>query len=244
MKKMHIIFLSSLVGIIFTFSTVIGAAPRYAPGVETLGHSHQYMRDHEASTYWKISPYYISQRNDTSCSLATAAMIVNAVRSNQQLAAKQPLATQNQLLQRVKSEEWDKGVAPEGEGITLEQLRVLMAKALQAYGLHNFTIKVVHLKDDSKENELILHNTLVENEKTGRTLMIANFDHKFFTGSTSVGHFSPVGAYDSHTKRVLIMDPYRVFYEPYWVPEKLFLQSMATVDKEAKAYRGYLLVAL
>lgn len=45
-------------------------------------------------------------------------------------------------------------------------------------------------------------------------------------------------------KRILIMHPCRVFYEPYWLPETLCLQSMVTVDKEAKAYRGYLLVAL
>lgn len=139
---------------------------------------------------------------------------------------------------------WIKRVRQGGDGVTLDQLSILMAKSLEAYGVHNFTIEVVHLKNVSKKNESILHQALVQNEKTGKTFMMANFNQKFFTGSVSIGHFAPIGAYDSQTKQVLIMDPDRRFYEPYWVSEKLFLESMATVDDEAGNYRGYLLVKL
>ena len=217
---------------------------RYAPGVESIVNSHQYIQEHKALTYWKISPYYLSQQNGSSCSLATATMVINAALSDQQLSASQPLATQDDLLMRVKNKDWSKGVQAGGEGVTLEQLKTYMSKALEAYGLHNFTLEVVHVKNTSKENERILHKALVENEKTGLTFLIANFNHKFFTGGTSVGHFSPVGAYDSQTKRILILDVYRKLYEPYWVPEKLFLEAMATIDNEAKNYRGYLLVKM
>ena len=219
-------------------------APRYAPGVESIVRSHQYIRKHRALIYWKISPYYLSQRNDSSCSLATATMIINAARSNKELDTNQPLATQNDLLYRVKNKQWDEGVRSGGEGITLEQLSTIIVKALQKYGLYHFTIEIIHPKIGSKESELLLHKTLVENEQSGQTFMIANFNQKFFTNGLSVGHFAPVGAYDLQTKRVLIMDPDRQLYEPYWVPEKLFLESMATYDKNIKSSRGYLLVKL
>lgn len=218
--------------------------PKYVSGVASIAHSHQYIRKNEALLYWQISPYYLPQLTDSSCSLATATMIVNAARSNKELSANQPLATQPELLQRVNNIDWINGVKEGGHGVTLNQLSVFMGKALEAYGVHNFTIEVVHLKNDSKKNEAMLHQALMENEKTGKAFMIANFNQKFFTGAMSVGHFSPVGAYDPKTKRVLIMDPDRQFYEPYWVPEKLFLESMASVDSEAHLHRGYLLVKL
>ncbi len=242
MKNLRTNFILFFV-VLFTITGAV-AKPKYVSGIETLSHSHQYIRDHDALTYWRISPYYISQRNETSCSLASATMVVNAARSNQPLAENEPLATQNGVLRRVKSDEWSNGVAADGQGVTLEQLSVFMAKALEAYGVHKFNIKVVHLKNDSKENQSILHTALMESEKTGRTFIVANFNEKFFAGATNEGHFAPVGAYDAQTRRVLIMDPYRKLYEPYWVPEKLFLESMATLDNEARAYRGYLLVAL
>ncbi len=251
-KLRHATFLIFLVTSIFT--TVASAetslqetktnTPKYVRVVEPIGHSHQYIQKNEALLYWQISPYYISQLTDSSCSLASATMIVNAVRSSQKFAANQPLVTQNDLLHRVNDIDWIKGVREGGDGVTLDQLSLLMTKALEAYGVHNFTIQVVHLKRDSKKNESMLHQTLVEMEKTGKTFMIANFNQKFFTGAMSVGHFAPVGAYDLQMRRVLIMDPYRQFYEPYWVPEKLFLESMATIDNKAGRHRGYLLVKL
>jgi hypothetical protein len=218
--------------------------PKYVPGVESIAHAHQYIQKNEALLYWQISPYYLPQLTDSSCSLASATMIVNAARNSEKLTVNQPLATQSDLLQRVNDADWIKGVREGGDGVTLDQFRIFMAKALEAYGVHNFTIEVVHLKNDSKKNEDILRQTLLENEKTGKTFMIANFNQKFFTGGMSVGHFSPVGAYDQQKKLVLIMDTDRQLYEPYWVPEKLFLKSMASIDSDANNHRGYLLVKL
>lgn len=214
---------------------------KYASGVVPLHFSHKYIREHEAPTYWKISPYYISQRNESSCSLATAAMIINAARSSQP-KANQSLATQDGILALVKDRAWEDGVKVGGEGVTLDQFRILMAKALEAYGLQNFEIQVIHTKNSSGETALLLHKALVKSEKTGQTFLIANFDQKFFTGAESVGHFTPVGAYDAQTQRVLLMDPDRELYEPYWVPESLLLQGMATVDADAHNYRGYMLI--
>lgn len=244
-KFRHSTFLLFLVTSIFTsFTRAETDTPKYAFGVESISHSHQYIQQNQALLYWKLSPYYLPQLTDSSCSVATATMIVNAARSGQTFTTNQPLATQKDLLQRVNDTDWIKRVSQGGDGVTLDQLNVFMAKALEAYGVHNFTIDVVHLENNSKKNATLLHQVLMETEKTGKTFMIANFNQKFFTGTISVGHFAPVGAYDPQTKRVLIMDPDRQLYEPYWVPENLFLDAMATVDDEVNNHRGYLLVKL
>jgi hypothetical protein len=54
-------------------------------------------------------PYYVSQQNDASCSLASVTMVVNAARANRGLGSEDEHATQLGLLQRVKNPEWKKG---------------------------------------------------------------------------------------------------------------------------------------
>ncbi|WED44488.1 phytochelatin synthase family protein [Legionella cardiaca] len=223
-----------------TCAALQSAPPRYAPEIISILQSHAYIQEHKAPLYWKLSPYYIHQRNDSSCSLATAAMVINAALSNQ-LFSKTKLATQDDILNRVKDKDWEKGVQVDGDGVTLEQFKLLLAKAFEAYGLHGFTIQLIHTQDSSKSTESVLHKHLIESE-AGQSFIIANFNQKFFTGDESVGHFAPIGAYDMAKRRILIMDPDRTWYEPYWVPEKTLLEAMATKDMDAQQYRGYLVI--
>jgi len=64
--------------------------PKYVPGVESIAHAHQYIQKNEALLYWQISPYYLPQLTDSSCSLASATMIVNAARNSENLTVNQP----------------------------------------------------------------------------------------------------------------------------------------------------------
>lgn len=215
--------------------------PRYAVGVESILHSHEFIQKNPALTYWKLSPYYLPQLTESSCSLASGTMIINAARSDQLFDASQLLATQADVLMNINS--WEKYVETGGDGLTLDQLGEFMSLALKIYGLKNFKIQVIHTSDTSQKTALKLHQTLIENEKSGRSFMIANFNQKFFTGNEDVGHFAPVGAYDIKKGRVLLMDPDRTQYEPYWVPEKLFLEGMATRDSTDQKFRGYLIIS-
>ena len=219
-------------------------SPRYVTGVQSIIDSHQYIQQNKALLYWKISPYYLSQLTDSSCSLASITTVINAIRSQQKLTANDQLVTQDALLNRVNDNEWRIDVRQGGDGATLEQLKKLMKKALQVYGINGATVEVIHLSVHSKEKELALRQALIESERTAKTFVIVNFNQKFFTGGISVGYFSPIGAYDPSTKRALIMDTDRQFYEPYWVPEKLLFESMATTDNDASHYRGYLVIKL
>ena len=70
------------------------------------------------------------------------------------------------------------------------------------------------------------------------------FDTTDLFGGASSGHFAPVGKYDAATDRVLIMDPDRESFDPFWVPADLFLRSMSGIDSDSGLPRGYLIVHL
>jgi len=227
-----------------SYANAQSSTPRYVAGVLRLADSHHYIQKNKAVVYWQLSPYYLPQLTGSSCSLASTTMIVNAARSRIPLPANQPLATQDELLHRVNNANWITGVAQGGNGATLDELAKLIPQAMNAYGVNHCRVEVTHLSSTSKKQRLQLHQALLHMERSGKTFMIANFNQKFFTGATSSGHFAPVGAYDPINKSVLIMDPDREFYEPYWVPESLFFKSMATLDKESGQSRGYLLITV
>jgi hypothetical protein len=55
---------------------------------------------------------------------------------------------------------------------------------------------------------------------------------------------APIAAYDQKNSRVLVLDPDREWYEPYWVSEDSLLTGMATEDTTAHAFRGYIKIQL
>lgn len=216
------------------------ALPRYTPGVISIIQDHDYIQTHDAPTYWKISPFYLSQLTDASCSLAAATMVINALRIPQIQYANQKLTTANSVLHSA-AHRWENDVKQGGDGVTLDQFVSLLKQAMKANHILPIKMEVIHVtkgKDVAKR----FHQALVEGEKTGRTFIIVNFDQKFVSGTESAGHFAPVGAYDINKKRVLLMDPDRELFEPYWIPEQRLLDSMKTQDSEKNKNRGFLII--
>jgi hypothetical protein len=225
-------------------SLALAARPKYGPDATLLAGSHEFINESPAPDYWALSPYYVGQQTDSACSLATVAMIVNAARAGQRLSADDELATQSGLLKRLHNPAWERAVAADGDGVSLEELKPLLEASLKAFGVRRATVEATRLADASAGARERLHKALVENEKSAQTFIVANFLQGVFTGDAQVGHFAPVGAYDEKRKRVLIMDPDRKWYEPYWVPEETFLKGMATIDSASHRARGYLTIRL
>lgn len=215
---------------------------RYVPGVVSIIRDHRYIRTHDSPVYWGISPYYLPQLTDASCSLASATMVINALRIPQMQYANQKLATSNSVVHST-NDSWANDVKQGGMGVTLDQLGSFLSKAMKTYRILSTNLEVIHATE-VKEFATKFHQALLEGEKTGRTFIIVNFDQKFISGTESVGHFAPVGAYDVTTQRVLIMDPDRELFEPYWVPEHQLVKSMETDDTDAHKSRGFIVVAL
>lgn len=221
------------------------AKPKFGPSATRLHDSREYIRKSEAPDFWALVPYYTPQQTGSACSVASVAMVVNAARADQKLSASQTLVTQDNLLSNVGSKDWKKAVSKGGGGVTLEELGKLTRKSLESYGFKNAKVEVVHASGDASFEEQV-RKRLAKNEKNSRNFMLANFLQSEFTGDPegAVGHIAPVGAYDAKADRVLIFDPDRSWYEPYWVSTATFIKGMNTRDSGAKKTRGFVFIEL
>lgn len=228
-----------------TFPTETAPKPKYGPEATPVSLSHEYFRKNPAPDYWALSPYYTAQFNEKACSIASLTMIMNAARVGIALNSEEKLVTQEALLNALKEKKWNDAVGKHGHGVSLNELGELVKTAMGKYGLSILSVEIAHLNDTSPETRKRLHQALVENEKTDRDFMIANFIQGSYTDDAFVGHIAPVGAYDAKRRRVLILDPDRKWYEPYWVSEEIFLKGMVTKDKHSgNEWRGYVWIKL
>ena len=219
-------------------------APKYPATAVPLSRDSAYLRRAAGLDFWAFAPYYVGQQDGVSCSLATLTMLVNAARRNTRLGSEEPLVAQPSLRRRVNSPIWERGLAPDGEGVTLDELGVLAAQSLRAFGLEPVHVQVAHVPEASAQALARLREALSANEASGDDWLFVNFLAATYVGAGDYGHIAPVGAYDADTRRALILDPDRDWYEPYWVPDEVLLAGMATRDSVTGEPRGYLQVSM
>ena len=217
---------------------------KYGKDALLLSKDHQYMREAGAPDYWALSPYYVAQKSDSACSIASISMIINAILSKHDRTSDEELVNQGGLIKEMGNEAWRAAVIQGGPGVTLDQLKAMLQAALKISGVTAYALEVIHTDTASNEVRAKLHRHLVQNETSDRNFIIANFMQGAYTGDVGLGHIAPVGAYDEKRKRVLILDPDRQWYEPYWVSEDVFLKGMATQDKASGHARGYVWLQL
>jgi Phytochelatin synthase len=222
-------------------SPSVAPKPKYGPEAKKISLDHGYFLKHPAPDYWALSPFYTAQQTDAACSIAAVTMVINGARIHQNLTSDDKLASQSSILKKVNIDAWTNWVDMKGGRLILDQYGHYIEETFKAYGLTPVTVQVFHAQKNS-EFKKQLHNALVENEKSDKDFIIANFIQGTFTGDAEAPHIAPVGAYDAKTKRVLIMDPDREWYEPYWVSEDVFLDGMATTDKDSGMTRGFVWV--
>ncbi|KAJ3102430.1 hypothetical protein HDU97_000573 [Phlyctochytrium planicorne] len=89
--------------------------------------------------------------------------------------------------------------------------------------------------------EQFLHDVKAVTSGDGSVQMVVAFSRKLLD-QTGDGHFSPIGAFHSDEKKVLVLDVARFKYPSYFTPiEKLF-EALKPVDKETGRPRGYFLL--
>ena len=218
------------------------AKPKYGLGTTRIVQDHDYFVKNKAPDYWAISPYYLPQRDESSCSLASFAMVFNALRSEQALGASDKLITQNGFAEKYKDHPAVKlFFFSHGGAINLEEFGYIARTALAGYGLNQYKVDVIHA-DSTPEFKKKLHDILVQNEATNRNFVIANFLQSEYTGDPegAIGHVAPVGAFDAKKDKVLVFDPDREYYEPYWVKFDVFAKGLNTKDGDKT--RGILFI--
>jgi hypothetical protein len=53
---------------------------KFGPDAVPLPQAVDYLRQHEAPDYWALSVYYVPQATSSACSVASIAMVINALR--------------------------------------------------------------------------------------------------------------------------------------------------------------------
>lgn len=216
--------------------------PKYAPGTVRLFDARDFVRAQPAPDFWAVSPYYVPQHTEGACSAAAACMVVNALRAERRLGTGDELATAEGVVRTVDRRAWRDKIVDDGPGLTLDELAALLPRALEAYGVKDCRVEVVRFPEASEIALRKLRKLLAENERSARDVLVANFQQGTVTGDPegNVGHFAPVGAWDAGTRRVLLFDPDRRWYEPYWVPDEVLLAALRTQDPDADRPRGLL----
>jgi hypothetical protein len=212
------------------------------PELIPLRSDHAYLRGAPDSAYWSIAPHLIQQATDSSCSLATAAMLLNAVRGRDgQLRIGEPVSEAS-LLDRLGDAFWRDAVAQDGNGLSLTEFAAAMTRALSTYECADKWSVTIAPITDAGEAVAGLRAALAAMER-GDGFVAVNFHLDLFYGDgVDVGHFSPVGAYDAARDRVLMLDVYKKDYEPMWAPLPRLANAMATKSHKTGEPRGYAVV--
>lgn len=105
-------------------------------------------------------------------------------------------------------------------------------------GAHGLAVEVRHADTfDVAE----LRRTVIANLADPADFLLVNY-LRAELGQTPVGHISPLGAYDRHSDRVLILDTASYHYPHTWVPLSGLYDAMATVDRASGLHRGFVIV--
>ena len=216
---------------------------RHSSELSPLRMDHAYLRGAPESAYWQVAPHLIQQATDSSCSLATAVMLLNTVRGCEGHLRHTGPASESTLLDKLGDEAWRAAVAQNGNGLSLTEFAAAMERALAGFECDRaWSIDIVPVTDaDAAAGDL--RAALTRMERDGAGFAAANFHLDLFYGDgVDVGHFSPIGAYDAARDLVLMLDVYKKDYEPVWAPLPRLAKAMATVSRKTGEPRGYALV--
>jgi Phytochelatin synthase len=201
------------------------AKPRLGPDAIPIEQATRYLRTHRAPDYWAISPFYIAQDTDSACSAASIAILLNALRGVPP-RADVDLITQAGLRAQLGDARWAAETAQDGSGVTFAEFVEVVTESLHKYGFANDEIQVFKPHTASDESLARLQRLLGANERSSKDIALLYFNQGVLTGDWDGPHISPIGAYDAHRGRILVMDVDRRFYVPYWSPIRKVLGSM------------------
>ena len=183
--------------------------------------------------YFLINSYVESERFLTFCSIASMAAVLNSLNVSRPLdPARYPYLyfTQDNIFtlanQEIQTFEdvVTRGLVLENVGKFLEHLQVEPT--------------VLFAEDHSIDD---MRAAIIEGLDQADQRVIVNYN-RATVGQKGSGHVSPIGAYDSATDSVLVLDVARYKYPPAWVPMAMLHQAMLSVDSDSKRSRGLVVV--
>lgn len=227
--------------------TINAGTPMYAPWISLLRNDSDHLSRSPAFTYRSLAPFYVGQFTETACSVASATMVINAIRAclNPDPGPDTKPVTQQDVLEAVNNPTWRAGVdRDDGSGATLRELAVYLEVGVKTLAGSAASVLVAPVTELSAATADSFRQSLSACEAHSGEWVISNYYMEGVIGAGDYGHFSPVGAYDATRDRVLILDVYRRELEPYWVPADRLLAGMATPSRGDGEPRGYLAIRL
>ena len=171
---------------------------------------------------------YVKQFNASSCSVASVAAVINAIRSVRGDTG--PPVGQREILERVDAVNWKARMSREGHhgrrGLPLPLLGIAVTQSLNAFDLRVQAVQTVQAAKGphaARRIKSVLRQRLLDFDRKGNSLIIAHFDQGAFVPELNIPHISPVGAYDVKSDAVTMMDvdpdqerPYRVSFDTFY----------------------------
>ncbi|MFB9127265.1 phytochelatin synthase [Paraburkholderia dipogonis] len=184
-------------------------------------------------SYWPLSQYFETQRNQAYCSVATSVMALNA------LGIRRPQSTLYPDFPFFSQEDFFRGIDPQvanaakvsQEGMTLDQL----STALKAFPVD---VRKYHAADLSLgQFRDLVRATASHSDR----FVLLNF-RRVEIGETGGGHWSPLAAYDSASDSALLLDVARYKYPAVWVPVAQLYAAALAVDSVSGISRGIVII--
>lgn len=184
-------------------------------------------------SYWPLSQYFETQRNQAYCSVATSVMALNA------LGIRRPESTQYPDFPYFSQEDFFRSVDPQvanaaqvsKEGMTLDQLSAALgAFAIEVRKFHAGDLTLVQFRD-------LIRDTTGHSDR----FALLNF-RRVEIGEAGGGHWSPLAAYDAASDSALLLDVARYKYPAVWVPVTQLYAAAQAVDDVSGLSRGIVIV--
>jgi hypothetical protein len=249
MQKLPI---ASLVAVLLVSVSALSGEPlpKYGPDAVPLSArtNVEYFQKNPAPDYWTLSPYYIPQLTKTGCSAANLSMILNAARVGMKLTADDKLVTFNGLTEKYASDPYSsaiQGKTPPTDGVFANRnLAKVLKEAAEKLKLPSGKLKVdfheVDQKKPGREYKSFVSD-LKKNEKSANDYMFFSFVQGKVTGDPEgEAHVATVAAYDAKKDLVLVMDPDREWYEPYWTPSKKLFEAISNPASDSEKRVGWI----
>lgn len=180
--------------------------------------------------FFSIMPYVVTEEHETFCGPASIASTLNSLPNSNRPVPPQFIPYHYFTQDSLFIESTEKIILKEKvvtSGLTLDQLRQFL-EAWQANPIiyYGSTLSLSQFR-----------NLITSSLSNPRQRIIVNYDRKALD-QIGHGHFSPIGAYDSKSDSVLILDVAKYKYPPVWVKTSDLFAAIKGDDPTSGKSRG------
>lgn len=186
--------------------------------------------------YWRLSPYFTTEKQVSYCGVATGVMVLNALGDKSQdftPGSPYKLMTQDNIFTATVAKKLpaDKVLF---NGMSLDEFGEFLGDS----GLNT---RVVHAGTDGSTLAQFRQDAIAA-ISSDRDYIVVNIQREPIYGVVS-GHISPLAAYDKPSDRFLLMDVARYRYPPMWIKAADLWRAMELKTRITQLARGYVIAS-